>query len=170
MNTHFYDVQGLFSRPLLHHVQLMLRKSFHSYKWPSSLSLEWYVQGSCLNATCLRSASQKKTRTSTNILQTYKCCFCNPHATQHGKLRDKKLPDLPSLQAELKTLYQTNSLVHAEEVIYRESWGLKAALGLIKRKGRRWEITKELWLQCALAIGVLLWNCVFFLRTVKLTF
>lgn len=37
------------------------------------------------------------------------------------------------------------NLACPEEQLYRESWGIKAACGLVKRKGQRKEVSKEPW-------------------------
>lgn len=58
-------------------------------------------------------------------------------------LRDLKLPEVMALQKQLKVIYAMHNLKAAEEQVYRESWGIKAACGFVKRKGKRSEVTRE---------------------------
>ena len=58
-------------------------------------------------------------------------------------LRDLKLPEVPALQKQLKLLYAMRNLKASDEQVYRESWGIKAACGFVKRKGKRNEVTRE---------------------------
>lgn len=61
--------------------------------------------------------------------------------------RTLQLPEMKPLQSQLKAFYEMNGLKPAEEQIYREAWGIKHACGLVKRKGRRGEPTRDTWLQ-----------------------
>lgn len=45
---------------------------------------------------------------------------------------------------QLKLVYGYSNLTGInEETIYRQAWGIKGACGLVKRKGRRHEFTKD---------------------------
>ena len=59
--------------------------------------------------------------------------------------RELLLPEVKPLTAQLKTFYEWNRLEPSEEHLYRECWGIKAACGFVKRKGRRGEIPKVPW-------------------------
>lgn len=61
--------------------------------------------------------------------------------------RTLTMPEIKPLQTQLKLFYEMNGLKPAEEQIYREAWGIKHACGLVKRKGRRGEPTRDTWLQ-----------------------
>lgn len=67
--------------------------------------------------------------------------------------RDLTLPEVKPLTAQLKKFYGMNGLSPSEEHLYREVWGIKSAVGFVKRKGRRCEIPRETWLNQ--------WLCIF---------
>ena len=60
--------------------------------------------------------------------------------------RELLLPEVKPLTTQLKTFYEWNGLQPADEHVYRECWGIKAACGFVKRKGRRGEVPKVPWL------------------------
>ena len=79
------------------------------------------------------------------------CFVCYPTwtetANQHHPTpqcpRNDKLPEIVPLMDQLKKVYNFNNLVVTEELTYRQAWGIKGACGLIKRKARRQEFTKD---------------------------
>lgn len=54
--------------------------------------------------------------------------------------------------AQIANFYRMNGLQPADDQVYREAWGLKAACGLVKRKGRRHELSKEAWMHKSMSI------------------
>ena len=56
------------------------------------------------------------------------------------------MPEIGSLMEQIEKVYTMNKLKANEEVIYRQSWGIKKACGFVKRKGRRGEYTKDSWI------------------------
>ena len=71
--------------------------------------------------------------------------------------RKRVLPEIKPLMEALNKFYTMLGLQPANEHLYREAWGMKAACGLVKRKGRRQELTKETWLNLTLSTVELVW-------------
>ncbi|CAK9062716.1 unnamed protein product [Durusdinium trenchii] len=77
---------------------------------------------------------------------TVKSCSQNwepIYAALHLTKETLTLPEVTPLMAQIANFYRMNGLQPADDQVYREAWGLKAACGLVKRKGRRHELSKD---------------------------
>ena len=66
-----------------------------------------------------------------------------PLLARLGKTKDWKLPHLDDLQIEVRTLYEKSGLNPGEKGPYRTTVELKKLAGLVSRKLKKKEVTKE---------------------------
>ena len=66
-----------------------------------------------------------------------------PLLVRLGKTKDWKLPHLDDLEIEVRTLYEKSGLNPGEKAPYRTTVELKKLAGLVSRKLKKREVTKE---------------------------